>query len=100
VAGSSGARVILDAAAIPPYIYCISPNIGVSGVPGYIPICGAYLAPQGTTPQVSMDGATFYIVVPKLEQDTGTYDRPRTQREDEEWLLTPDGPTKLSAMVQ
>ena len=51
-----------DPAAYPPYIYGISPNVGVSGTSGYIPIYGAYLAPQGTSPVVSMDGATLWIV--------------------------------------
>jgi hypothetical protein len=39
-------------------------------------------------------------VVLEYEQDTGTYDRPRTQRVEEEWLLTPDGPTQISTMVE
>lgn len=34
----------------------------VSGTPGHIPIYEAYMAPQGATPQVTIDGATLYIV--------------------------------------
>ena len=63
-----------DPAAYPPYIYGISPNVGVSGTPGYIPIYGAYLAPQGTTPQVSMDGATLWIVYQSDNQINVYYD--------------------------
>jgi len=59
---SEGWYYYFDPAAWPPYIYGISPNVGVSGSSGYIPIYGAYLAPQGTTPVVSMDGATLWIV--------------------------------------
>ena len=33
----------------------------MAGTSGYIPIYGWNLAPPGTTPQVSMDGATYWI---------------------------------------
>ncbi len=46
----------------------------MSGVPGYIPIYGAYLAPQGTTPQVSIDGATLWTVYQSDGQINVYYD--------------------------
>ena len=60
--GSQAGYYYYDPAAVPPYIYGINPNIGVSGTPGYIEIYGSNLAPQGTTPQVSMTGANLWIV--------------------------------------
>ena len=63
-----------DPAAWPPYIYGISPNVGVSGTSGYIPIYGAYLAPQGTTPQVLLDGTPLWIAYQSDNQINVYYD--------------------------
>jgi len=62
VGSSQAGYYYSDPAAIPPYIYHLSPDVGVAGTSGYIPIYGTNLAPTGTTPQVSMDGATLWIV--------------------------------------